>query len=154
MTAPTLDHKLETKMRSAEVPQPTITAFLSAVHKLMAGEGGMLPESLVEPISSLPRLDSLIEGDNSGVSLLKQLAIIKLNGGLGTGMGLDRTKSLIKVKGQDTFLDFVARQVLHLRGASGCREPAFYLMNSFVTRRETLDYMRKYPDLWDENTIE
>ena len=154
MTAPELDDRIETKMRSAGVPTPTITAFLNALHKVASGERGMLPESVVEPVSSLPRLDSLEGGGQGGIALLKQLAIIKLNGGLGTGMGLDRTKSLIAVKGQDTFLDFVARQVLHLRGASGCREPAFYLMNSFVTRRETLDYIRKYPDLWDENTID
>ncbi len=153
MTATTLDEKLKAKMRSGGVAMPTIIAFLGAVHKLMAGERGMLPESVVEPVSSLQRLDSLSDGE-SNVNLLKQLAIIKLNGGLGTGMGLDRTKSLIKVKGEDAFLDFVARQVRHLRGAGGGKEPAFYLMNSFVTRQESLEYLRKYPDLWDENTID
>jgi len=56
MNATTLDEELEAKMRSAGVPQPTITAFLGAVHKLMAGERGLLPESVVEPVSSLPRL--------------------------------------------------------------------------------------------------
>jgi UDP-N-acetylglucosamine pyrophosphorylase len=154
MTAINLDNKIEAKMRSAGVPTPTITAFLNALHKLIAGERGMLPESMIEPVASLPRLDSLEGGGEGGAGLLKQLAIIKLNGGLGTGMGLDRTKSLIAVKGRDTFLDFVARQVLHLRGAGGCKEPAFYLMNSFVTRQETLEYLGKYPDLWDDNTID
>src|SRR6267143_2165904 len=98
MSATTLDGRLEAKMRAAGVLQPTIMAFLGAVHKLMAGERGMLPESVVEPVSSLPRLDSL-SGEESSTDLLKQLAIIKLNGGLGTGMGLDWTKSMIHVKG-------------------------------------------------------
>jgi len=154
MTVTNLDDRIATKMRSAGVPGPTITAFLNAMHKVTAGERGLLPESVVEPVSSLPRLESLDGGEPCGIGLLKQLAIVKLNGGLGTGMGLDRTKSLIAVKGQDTFLDFVARQVLHLRDGSGCKEPAFYLMNSFVTRRETLEYLRKYPDLWDEDRID
>src|SRR5437763_1606715 len=34
MTAPELDDRIETKMRSAGVPTPTITAFLNALHKV------------------------------------------------------------------------------------------------------------------------
>jgi len=37
--------------------------------------------------------------------------MLKLNGGLGTGMGLDKAKSLLKVSGEDTFLDLIAKQV-------------------------------------------
>ncbi len=62
-------------------------------------------------------------------------------------MGLDQPKSLIRVKGEDTFLDFIARQVSALRGTR--RQPAFYLMNSFVTQEASLTYLRKYPDLAD-----
>jgi UDP-N-acetylglucosamine pyrophosphorylase len=69
-------------------------------------------------------------------------------------MGLDRTKSLIVVKGQDRFLDFVARQILHLRTITGRRAPAFYLMNSFVTRQETVDYLQRYAELWDDEVID
>lgn len=32
-------------------------------------------------------------------------------GGLGTSMGLDKAKSLLPVKGADTFLDLTAKQV-------------------------------------------
>ena len=49
--------------------------------------------------------------------------VIKLNGGLGTGMGLEKAKSLLPVKGDQTFLDFIARQVLQppdKRPAAGC----------------------------------
>ncbi len=41
--------------------------------------------------------------------------MIKLNGGLGTGMGLQKAKSLLDVRGGETFLDLIAKQVLHLR---------------------------------------
>jgi UDP-N-acetylglucosamine pyrophosphorylase len=37
--------------------------------------------------------------------------MLKLNGGLGTGMGLDKAKSLLKVTKEDTFLDLIAKQV-------------------------------------------
>ena len=38
--------------------------------------------------------------------------VIKLNGGLGTSMGMSQAKSLLEVKDGLTFLDIIARQVL------------------------------------------
>ena len=149
------DQIIETKMRAAGFAAPTINAFLGAVHKVTSGERGMLPESVLEPIATLPKLAELPAGDpydNSG--LLRQLAVIKLNGGLGTGMGLDRVKSLLKVKGEDTFLDFIAHQILHLRGGGANREPAFYLMDSAATQKDTLDYLRKYESLAENNELD
>ena len=69
-----------------------------------------------------PALDDLprVETEHG---ILNQLVVIKLNGGLGTSMGLDRVKSLIPVKGEDTFLDFIARQILYLRGRANTPEP-------------------------------
>ena len=147
MSATPPDQLIETKMRAAGVAGPTITAFLGAVHKVIAGERGMLPEAVVEPVASLPRLDELGESGAGDPALLKRLVVVKLNGGLGTSMGLDRAKSLLPVKGEDTFLDFIARQILHLRASTGGREPAFYLMDSFVTQQDTVDYLQKYPAL-------
>ena len=143
MNVNNLDKLIETKMRSAGVADPTIAAFLKAVHLVMAGQSGLLPEQSIAPIASLPKLDEVQNKTNT--DLLRELAIIKLNGGLGTSMGLDRVKSLIRVKGEDTFLDFIARQILHLRQSRS--EPAFYLMDSFTTQKDTLDYLGKYPGL-------
>ncbi len=36
--------------------------------------------------------------------LLSQTAVLKLNGGLGTSMGLEKAKSLLEVRGGHTFL--------------------------------------------------
>jgi UDP-N-acetylglucosamine pyrophosphorylase len=44
-------------------------------------------------------------------ALLSQTAVIKLNGGLGTSMGLEKAKSLLTVKDGKTFLDLIAEQV-------------------------------------------
>jgi len=146
------DPAIEKKMRAAGIASPTITAFLNAVHKVMAGDTGLQSEGAIEPIATLPALDT-IEADavSPDDDLLKQLAVIKLNGGLGTGMGLDCAKSLIPVKGADTFLDFIAKQIFHLRRGRSAGEPAFYLMNSFGTQKDTLKYLQKYPGLADEH---
>ena len=142
-----LNERIRAKMRSAQVGGPTIDAFLHSVDKVVRGDRGLLPEKTLEPVTTLPALEELVEGGTEGDKSLQQLAVIKLNGGLGTSMGLDKAKSLLKVKGQDTFLDFTARQILQLRGGAGRAAPAFYLMNSYVTRQDTLEYLRKYPTL-------
>ena len=143
-----------TKMRAAGVAEPTIAAFLGAVQKLRLGDRGMLPEAAIEPIASLPRLVELEDAPVASLGMFRQLVVIKLNGGLGTGMGLERTKSLIPVRNPDTFLDFSVRQLLRLRAQTGSRFPAFYLMNSFTTRRETLAFLHKYPGLAGEEGVD
>ncbi len=135
------------KMRTAGVGLPTINAFLGAVRRVAAGERGLLPESRIEPVRDLPRFEDLHDSTQAVRSLLHQLAVIRLNGGLGTSMGLDRAKSLIKVKGEDTFLDFIVHQVFALRGGARPGDPVFYLMNSFATQKDTLNYLRKYAAL-------
>ena len=144
---PEISQAIQTKMRAGGVATATIDTFLAAVAKVAAGERGQIPESTIEPVAELPALASLPAAGSDAGQLLNQLAVIKLNGGLGTGMGLDRAKSLIKVKGEDTFLDFIAKQILHLRAQSGAPNLAFYLMDSFSTQADTLAYLAKYPTL-------
>ncbi len=140
------EQRIRTKMSAAGLAEPTILAFLSAVQRVTQGERGMLPEQDIEPLQGLPWLDELDSGAEDK-SLLDQLVVVKLNGGLGTSMGLDGPKSLLPVKEEDTFLDFIARQVLHLRGETHGNGPAFYLMNSFSTRKDSIGYLQKYPEL-------
>ena len=59
--------------------------------------------------------------------------IVKLDGGLGTSMGLSGPKSLLEVKPGTSFLDVLATQVLALRERHGPRLP-LVLMNSAATR--------------------
>ena len=53
-----------------------------------------------------------------------RVVVLKLNGGLGTSMGMTRAKSLLEVKEGHTFLDVIVRQVLHLRGRARRGDPA------------------------------
>jgi len=146
------EEAIESKMQAAGLASPIIRTFLKAVRRVAAGDKGLMPEATIEPVTNLTSLDSL--RGNADAALLNQLAVVKLNGGLGTGMGLERAKSLLPVKGQDTFLDFIARQVLALRQRQNSRQPAFYLMNSFSTQHDTLEYLGKYPELGDGEALD
>ena len=72
--------------------------------------------------------------------------MIKLNGGLGTSMGMARAKSLLCVRRGLSFLDVIARQVLHLRREYGATLPLIF-MNSFRTSADTLAALARYDDL-------
>ncbi|MEZ4681815.1 MAG: UTP--glucose-1-phosphate uridylyltransferase [Caldilineaceae bacterium] len=69
--------------------------------------------------------------------MLDRVIYLKLNGGLGTSMGMQGPKSLLPAKDRLRFLDVIVQQVMHLRKAYNVRLPLI-LMNSFSTERETL----------------
>jgi hypothetical protein len=112
----------------------------------------MILEDTLTPIADLDRAeDFTIQPDTS---LLAQTVVLKLNGGLGTGMGLDKAKSLLKVKGDDTFLDLTAKQVIQMRKDYGFKVK-FMLMNSFSTSEDTMHFFEtKYPSLAGEDGLE
>lgn len=75
--------------------------------------------------------------------LLTKLAVLKLNGGLGTTMGCVGPKSAIEVRDGMTFLDLTVRQMQHLNETHGADVPLI-LMNSFNTDAETRKIVQKY----------
>lgn len=84
-----------------------------------------------------------IGDDPADAVLLAQAVVIKLNGGLGTSMGLQGPKSLLEVRGGTNFLDLMVRQVLSLRETAGA-PVRLLLMNSFSTSEGTLGHLQKY----------
>jgi UTP--glucose-1-phosphate uridylyltransferase len=131
------------KMREAGVGQAAIDTFAYYYEQLREGASGMLPESEIEPVGDLPELDDLPEGDPA---LVDSAVVIKLNGGLGTSMGMTRPKSLIEAKDGLTFLDLIVGQVLALRDRFRARVP-LVLMNSFATRDDSLDALAAHPEI-------
>jgi UTP--glucose-1-phosphate uridylyltransferase len=131
------------KMRREGVPEAAVATFRHYYEQLEAGESGMIPEDTIEPVRELPDADSLPGG---GDAPMDQAVVIKLNGGLGTSMGMSRAKSLLEVKDGLSFLDVIARQVLALRAATGARIP-LVLMNSFYTRDDSLALLERYEEL-------
>ncbi|GMI40493.1 hypothetical protein TeGR_g11577 [Tetraparma gracilis] len=133
------------KMTAAGVSPSCISAFSSTFSALTAGSTGTVPESTISPAPALLNLADLSIAPRA--ALLDETVVLKLNGGLGTGMGLDKAKSLLPVKGSDTFLSLAAKQVRHLRKSTG-RDVKFMLMNSFSTSEDTMSYLSAhYPDL-------
>jgi UTP--glucose-1-phosphate uridylyltransferase len=123
------------KMRAEEVADAAIETFRDVYTRWQEGETGLLPESEIEPLRDLPSLEDL--DDDEGSDALDRAIVLKLNGGLGTSMGMTQAKSLLEVKDGLTFLDIIARQVLHARTTLGARVP-LVLMDSFATREDSL----------------
>jgi len=134
----------EEKMRAEGVPDAAIATFAHYYEQLESGETGMLPDDDLDQLSDVPSYDDL--PDEADREALDKAVIVKLNGGLGTSMGMEKAKSLLEVKEGKTFLDIIAGQVLELRKAHGARLP-LVLMNSFATRDDTLEALQKHPEL-------
>ena len=134
------------KMRQADLSPAACASFERAWRQAATGEAGLIPEGAIEPAEGIPALAEVATGA-ADPSLLDKLCVIKLNGGLGTSMGLEKAKSLIPVKDQMTFLDFIARQILWLRQRHGTKGPRFLLMDSYSTSADTLSYLARYPEL-------
>ena len=144
------------RMQDAGLSESAIRAFRGSFTALLAGETGMIPEDSISAAEGLPTADSLPTPDAAlAADLLRQTALIKLNGGLGTGMGLEKAKSLLPVRGEDTFLDLIARQILRLRSQTGSEVPVFMLMNSFSTSADTAAHLAaRFPQLGGTETWE
>ena len=133
----------ETKMAAAGMGDAAIRAFRRNYEALLRDETGMIPEETISPAEGLASFEEIAEAGAVDVSLLSQVVVVKLNGGLGTGMGLQGPKSLLAVRDGVNFLDLMVRQILDLRKTSGT-DVRLLLMNSFSTSIETLGHLKNY----------
>jgi UTP--glucose-1-phosphate uridylyltransferase len=140
-----LEQALE-KMRADGAPDVAIENFRHYYERLAKGETGTIAEDEIEPARDLPSAADLPDPGDEGREALGHTVTIRLNGGLGTSMGMTAAKTLLEVKDGVTFLDVIARQVLTLRERYGIRLP-LVLMHSFRTREESLKALERYPDL-------
>lgn len=93
-------------------------------------------DEMVVPYDSLPK--------ECDASVLDKIAVLKLNGGLGTTMGMGGLpKSALEVRDGMTFLDLSVRQIEHLNEKYKVNVP-FILMNSFNTDEDTQRIIQKY----------
>ncbi len=134
-----------TKMQDAGVDEVAIETFAHYYRLLEHGETGMIPESTIDPLD-MESLADVEVPDDVAQAAIEATVVIKLNGGLGTSMGMDRAKSLLCVRRGLSFLDIIARQVLHVRRETGARLPLL-LMNSFRTSEDSMEALERYTDL-------
>ena len=127
----------EEKMRAAGQAEEVIRAFRAAYQRLAGGERGLLPSAALEPVAGVRSLQELDEPPGDA---LAGVAVIKLNGGLATTMGLRHPKSLLEARDGHSFLDLIVRQVLVLRDRYGVPVPLLFL------KREPLRTRSATPD--------
>lgn len=132
------------RMRAQELPELFIETFKGYYRQLVDGRTGAIPEADITPVDDVVAMDELAERLRLvGQAALSQTVMIKLNGGLGTSMGLEQAKSLLPVKNGLSFLDIIAGQAV----AAGV---PLVLMNSFVTEEDSLAALARHEALQQE----
>ena len=126
------------KMKQEGLPEEVIEQFLSYYRALQDSDGAvaLFPEEEIRPVSEedLPAQDDLHEEHEAkGRDTLQHTVMIKVNGGLGTSMGMPHAKSLLTARPGYTFLDIIRLQ------AESRRTPLL-LMDSFHTQRDVAAY--------------
>lgn len=136
---------IQEKMSRSSCSELAISAFKYNYQNFLSESEALISGDSIEGVSGLSDAEELAE-DKSLVQLgnenLQKTAIIKLNGGLGTSMGLDKAKSLLVARDGLSFLDIIIEQTLELRKRSGSSLPLI-LMNSFRTEADSLAVLRK-----------
>lgn len=146
-------HKeLEKLLATAKTPELEISrkdfeGFKQLFHNFLQAKGPSVewakiqrpPEDSIQPYEKI-KLKGLPADISSS---LNKLAVVKLNGGLGTSMGCKGPKSLISVRNENTFLDLTVQQIEHLNKTYNADVP-LVLMNSFNTDEDTKKILQKY----------
>ena len=139
-----IQKKIEEQMQRAGIDVSVIKEFLRQVEKVHREKMQKGPQGKVnwedigdlkeKDIVSLENLDLSLEGQK----YLHSLVVIKLNGGLGTSMGLSKAKSLIPINEKQNFLELICQQIHNARQKYKAPILALF-MNSFNTQKEFLD---------------
>ena len=130
-----------TRMKAAGLPSIFIDTFHYYYDQLVTGQTGYILEDEIKPVKQLPNAKQFPERlAEVGEQALRKTAVIKLNGGLGTSMGLEKAKSLLPVKNDYTFLEIIAHQ-------AQLAQVPLLLMNSFSTEADSLALLENFPGL-------
>jgi UDP-N-acetylglucosamine pyrophosphorylase len=141
-------------MQEKGVMESAIKAFERARSLVEKGGKGELSETEIVQAEGVTDYEELGRQTSMDPALLAQTVVIKLNGGLGTGMGLEKVKSLLEVRPGVAFLDLMSRQILSLRKETGS-DVRFLLMNSQASSRDTREYLAtRVPEIGDPAQME
>jgi UTP--glucose-1-phosphate uridylyltransferase len=136
----------EARMRQEDLPEIVIDNFRHYYATLVAGSVGQIPESDITPVTSTTDIAEIAEYASAGALAIQRAAVLKLNGGLGTSMGLEKAKSLLIARDNLTFLDIIAQQTIHA-GKRHQRQIPLIFMNSFNTDADTHAVLDNYSEL-------
>lgn len=137
---------IEEKMQGVGLSRAAIEAFRHSVRVLTSNESMLIAEDEIAPAEGVEDWENLVaQTAPADAAMLQQTVVVKLNGGLGTSMGLQKAKSLLEIKPGVTFLDLIVRQVQSLRRQAGCHVNLL-LMDSFSTSDDTMAYLSRYAE--------
>ncbi|WP_082936464.1 UTP--glucose-1-phosphate uridylyltransferase [Halodesulfovibrio spirochaetisodalis] len=133
----------EEKMRNEGLPAPVIDLFATYFSDIANKATGYIHESTISPVSKqhIDHINDLARYTQTGKEHAKEAVAIKLNGGLGTTMGMQFAKSLLPVKDNLSFLDITIQQAISMQEEYGGSLP-LVLMNSYNTHKDTLNELR------------
>lgn len=103
-------------------------------------------DKIEPPKGKITDYKTLEECPKENENLLNKLAVMKLNGGLGTTMGMVGPKSAIQVKNGKNFIDLITRQLEYLNKKYKTNVPLI-LMNSFNTEERTRKLIKHYNNI-------
>jgi UTP--glucose-1-phosphate uridylyltransferase len=126
------------RMEAEGLPAIFIDTFAYYYEQLVTGQTGFIAEDDIVPVTQLPDAEKFSDRlAEIGQGVLSKTAVIKLNGGLGTSMGLKQARSLLPVKDGYSFLDIIALQ-------AQLSNVPLLLMNSFSTEADSMAVLQKY----------
>eukprot|EP00243_Klebsormidium_subtile_P007267 TRINITY_DN3198_c0_g1_i1.p1 TRINITY_DN3198_c0_g1~~TRINITY_DN3198_c0_g1_i1.p1 ORF type:complete len:477 (+),score=161.79 TRINITY_DN3198_c0_g1_i1:158-1588(+) len=142
--------KLEVLTLDKEMTESERAGFIDLFDRYLSGKSESIVWDKIKPptkelLVPYAELEDVPSDDGAVKTLLNKLAVVKLNGGLGTTMGCTGPKSVIEVRNGKTFLDLIVEQIEHLNNTYGADVP-LVLMNSFNTDEETAQIIKKYED--------
>lgn len=135
------------KMRAHGMNEVSIASFSRLYHSWESDASGWIKESDVAPLTDIQNIQDVMGAIDrcQATDALAHTAFLKLNGGLGTSMGLSQAKSLLPVrvhKGRKLrFLDIILGQVMSARKRLGIRLPIVF-MDSYRTSKDTMDIIK------------
>lgn len=127
------------KLNSYKISPLAQEIFFKNLSKLSNVESGIISSQSISPVEKTDselKYSSPMFPTNVSFDLIKKVVVVKLNGGLGTSMGMKGAKSQLVVKDSLNFIDICVKQIETIRKISEINVPLIF-MNSFNTHSET-----------------
>jgi UTP--glucose-1-phosphate uridylyltransferase len=132
-------------LKSKGVRNLAIEIFIHNLEKLISNSSSYIKSEDIKPVEQTDGVydeDFNLNQDYRYLEEMKKVAVIKLNGGLGTSMGLEGPKSQLIVKNDLNFIEITCNQIQKIRDIYNIQVPLIF-MNSFNTNEETLQNLSK-----------
>jgi len=144
-----IEDRIRSKMERRCIERAAVQQFLKMVRHLSQGDFGYMPlDSVLSPdpgllLDAQTELPNLPQLERRGEQLLRNVAVIKLNGGRSTTMGTSVPKGVLEAKNGRSYLEIILGQVRSIRDRWQVEVP-LVLMNSFFTHVRTMEIVNQY----------